>query len=118
MSRDDGSYGPIPSRTPLGMLSMPFNSTALPGLYCVGDSTFPGQVRVCFWCFWRCVRLFSPLHPSLNTTNTHKKKGVNAVVFSGFGCAHRAAVDLGLTPGWPLLDKAFGSLLGAVRDRA
>jgi prolycopene isomerase len=40
------------------MLSMPFNTTSIPGLYCVGDSTFPGQ-------------------------------GVNAVVFSGFGCAHR-----------------------------
>jgi hypothetical protein len=25
------------------MLSMPFNRTAIPGLYCVGDSTFPGQ---------------------------------------------------------------------------
>lgn len=37
------SYGPIPSRRPLGMLSMPFNRTAIQGLYCVGDSTFPGQ---------------------------------------------------------------------------
>lgn len=45
-------------RRPLGMLSMPFNTTSIKGLYCVGDSTFPGQ-------------------------------GVNAVVFSGFGCAHR-----------------------------
>jgi prolycopene isomerase len=22
---------------------MPFNRTSIPGLYCVGDSTFPGQ---------------------------------------------------------------------------
>lgn len=58
LNRSDGTYGPIPSRRPLGMLGMPFNRTAVPGLYCVGDSTFPGQ-------------------------------GVNAVVFSGFGCAHR-----------------------------
>lgn len=58
LNRSDGTYGPIPSRRPLGMLGMPFNRTAVNGLYCVGDSTFPGQ-------------------------------GVNAVVFSGFGCAHR-----------------------------
>jgi prolycopene isomerase len=45
LSREDGTYGPIPSRRPLGMLSMPFNTTSIPGLYCVGDSTFPGQVR-------------------------------------------------------------------------
>lgn len=43
LNRADGSYGPIPSRRPLGMLSMPFNRTAVRGLYCVGDSTFPGQ---------------------------------------------------------------------------
>ncbi|KAA6420961.1 MAG: carotene isomerase, partial [Trebouxia sp. A1-2] len=60
LNRADGSYGPIPSRRPLGMLGMPFNRTAVKGLYCVGDSTFPGQ-------------------------------GVNAVVFSGFGCAHSNA---------------------------
>ncbi len=59
----DGSYGPIPSRTPLGMMGMPFNTTEVEGLYCVGDSTFPGQ-------------------------------GVNAVVFSGFGCAHRCVDGL------------------------
>ena len=27
--RDDGSYGPIPSRRPLGMLGMPFNRTSV-----------------------------------------------------------------------------------------
>ncbi len=57
------------------------------GLYCVGDSTFPGQ-------------------------------GVNAVVFSGFGCAHRVACDLGMEPTWPLLDTGFTSLLGFARDRS
>lgn len=46
LGREDGTYGPIPSRRPLGMLSMPMNTTSIPGLYCVGDSTFPGQVRV------------------------------------------------------------------------
>ncbi len=61
LNRSDGTYGPIPSRRPAGMLGMPFNRTAVQGLYCVGDSTFPGQ-------------------------------GVNAVVFSGFGCAHRWAL--------------------------
>lgn len=65
LGRIDGTYGPIPSRKLLGLLGMPFNRTAIPGLYCVGDSTFPGQ-------------------------------GLNAVAFSGFACAHRIAVDLGL----------------------
>lgn len=65
LGREDGTYGPIPSRKLRGLLGMPFNRTAVPGLYCVGDSTFPGQ-------------------------------GLNAVAFSGFACAHRIAVDLGL----------------------
>eukprot|EP00955_Chlamydomonas_euryale_P029463 310678-Chlamydomonas_euryale.AAC.3 len=26
LNRDDGTYGPIPSRRPAGMLSMPFNT--------------------------------------------------------------------------------------------
>lgn len=65
LGRADGTYGPIPARKLLGLLGMPFNRTAIPGLYCVGDSTFPGQ-------------------------------GLNAVAFSGFACAHRVAVDLGL----------------------
>ncbi len=65
LGREDGTYGPIPRRKLMGLLGMPFNRTALPGLYCVGDSTFPGQ-------------------------------GLNAVAFSGFACAHRVAVDLGI----------------------
>ncbi|MEH1827578.1 MAG: carotenoid isomerase [Nostoc sp.] len=65
LGREDGTYGPIPRRNLWGLLNMPFNRTAIPGLYCVGDSTFPGQ-------------------------------GLNAVAFSGFACAHRIAVDLGL----------------------
>ncbi|MBW4541871.1 MAG: carotene isomerase [Myxacorys chilensis ATA2-1-KO14] len=65
LGRDNGTYGPIPSRKLLGLLGMPFNRTAVSNLYCVGDSTFPGQ-------------------------------GLNAVAFSGFACAHRVAVDLGL----------------------
>jgi prolycopene isomerase len=65
LGRDDGTYGPIPKRKLAGLLGMPFNRTAISGLYCVGDSTFPGQ-------------------------------GLNAVAFSGFACAHRVAVDLGL----------------------
>jgi prolycopene isomerase len=43
LGRADGSYGPIPRRKLPGLLNMPFNRTAVPGLYCVGDSTFPGQ---------------------------------------------------------------------------
>ncbi|MCC5598353.1 carotenoid isomerase [Nostoc favosum] len=43
LGRQDGTYGPIPRRKLQGLLSMPFNRTAIPGLYCVGDSTFPGQ---------------------------------------------------------------------------
>ncbi len=65
LGRQDGTYGPIPARKLWGLLGMPFNRTAIAGLYCVGDSTFPGQ-------------------------------GLNAVAFSGFACAHRVAVDLGL----------------------
>lgn len=65
LGREDGTYGPIPRRKLMGLLGMPFNRTGIPGLYCVGDSTFPGQ-------------------------------GLNAVAFSGFACAHRVAVDLGL----------------------
>ena len=65
LGREDGTYGPIPRRKLMGLLGMPFNRTTVPGLYCVGDSTFPGQ-------------------------------GLNAVAFSGFACAHRIAVDLGL----------------------
>uniref|UniRef100_A0A7R9VHL1 prolycopene isomerase n=1 Tax=Chlamydomonas euryale TaxID=1486919 RepID=A0A7R9VHL1_9CHLO len=85
LNRDDGTYGPIPSRRPAGMLSMPFNTTDIEGLYCVGDSTFPGQ-------------------------------GVNAVVFSGFGCAHRALCDLGKEPTWPVVDKGFNALLRSLRN--
>jgi prolycopene isomerase len=66
LGREDGTYGPIPKRKLMGLLGMPFNRTSIPGLYCVGDSTFPGQ-------------------------------GLNAVAFSGFACAHRIAVDLGLS---------------------
>lgn len=65
LGREDGTYGPIPNKKLMGLLGMPFNRTSIPGLYCVGDSTFPGQ-------------------------------GLNAVAFSGFACAHRVAVDLGL----------------------
>ncbi|MEB3230357.1 MAG: carotenoid isomerase [Leptolyngbyaceae bacterium] len=65
LGRIDGTYGPIPARQLMGLLGMPFNRTAIKGLYCVGDSTFPGQ-------------------------------GLNAVAFSGFACAHRVGVDLGL----------------------
>ncbi|NES68942.1 MAG: carotene isomerase, partial [Okeania sp. SIO2D1] len=68
LNREDGTYGPIPRRKLKGLLAMPFNRTAIPGLYCVGDSTFPGQ-------------------------------GLNAVAFSGFACAHKVAVDLGLKKG-------------------
>jgi prolycopene isomerase len=43
LGREDGTYGAIPRRKLMGLLNMPFNRTAIPGLYCVGDSTFPGQ---------------------------------------------------------------------------
>jgi len=43
LGRMDGTYGPMP-RYPLpGLIPMPLNRTSVPGLYCVGDSTFPGQ---------------------------------------------------------------------------
>lgn len=43
LGRQNGTYGPIPQRKLLGLLGMPFNRTTISHLYCVGDSTFPGQ---------------------------------------------------------------------------
>ncbi|MGD1904775.1 MAG: carotenoid isomerase [Leptolyngbyaceae cyanobacterium] len=43
LGRREGTYGPMPARQLPGLLTMPFNRTAVTGLYCVGDSTFPGQ---------------------------------------------------------------------------
>ncbi|XP_021858982.1 prolycopene isomerase, chloroplastic [Spinacia oleracea] len=43
LARDSGTYGPMPRSIPKGLLGMPFNTTAIDGLYCVGDSCFPGQ---------------------------------------------------------------------------
>ncbi|PWA98413.1 carotenoid isomerase [Artemisia annua] len=43
LARDSGTYGPMPRNVPKGLLGMPFNTTAGYGLYCVGDSCFPGQ---------------------------------------------------------------------------
>nr|ALE33750.1 carotenoid isomerase [Erythranthe lewisii] len=43
LARDSGTYGPMPRGIPKGLLAMPFNTTAINGLYCVGDSCFPGQ---------------------------------------------------------------------------
>ncbi|MCS7293658.1 MAG: carotene isomerase [Gloeomargarita sp. SKYBB_i_bin120] len=43
LGRKDGTYGPMPRRVLPGLLPMPLNRTCIPGLYCVGDSTFPGQ---------------------------------------------------------------------------
>jgi len=43
LGRHQGSYGPVPALQLPGLLPMPFNRTAIGGLYCVGDSCFPGQ---------------------------------------------------------------------------
>ncbi|KAK8942106.1 hypothetical protein KSP40_PGU009579 [Platanthera guangdongensis] len=43
LARDSGTYGPMPRKVPKGLLGMPFNTTEISGLYCVGDSCFPGQ---------------------------------------------------------------------------
>ncbi|XP_020233134.1 prolycopene isomerase, chloroplastic isoform X2 [Cajanus cajan] len=43
LARVEGTYGPMPRRVPKGLLGMPFNTTGIDGLYCVGDSCFPGQ---------------------------------------------------------------------------
>ena len=43
LGRMGGTYGPIPALRLPGLLPMPFNRTGVPGLYCVGDSCFPGQ---------------------------------------------------------------------------
>ncbi|XP_057468083.1 prolycopene isomerase, chloroplastic-like [Actinidia eriantha] len=46
----NGTYGPMPRGTPKGLLGMTFNTTAIDGLYCVGDSCFPvqGVIAVAF----------------------------------------------------------------------
>ncbi len=43
LGRHQGSYGPIPSKRLAGLLPMQFNTTKIEGLFCVGDSCFPGQ---------------------------------------------------------------------------
>ena len=43
LGRMGGTYGPIPALRLPGLLPMPFNRTGIQGLYCVGDSCFPGQ---------------------------------------------------------------------------
>ena len=43
LNRFEGSYGPIPNKKLFGLLPMPFNTTNIKNLYCVGDSCFPGQ---------------------------------------------------------------------------
>ena len=43
LGRFEGSYGPIPNKKLFGLLPMPFNTTKIQNLYCVGDSCFPGQ---------------------------------------------------------------------------
>eukprot|EP00873_Tetraselmis_striata_P044416 jgi/Tetstr1/464680/TSEL_009432.t1 len=43
LGREDGTYGPIPAKRLNGMLGMPLSRTEIDGLYCCGDSTFPGQ---------------------------------------------------------------------------
>ena len=43
LGRFQGSYGPIPNGKLFGLLPMPFNTTKIKNLYCVGDSCFPGQ---------------------------------------------------------------------------
>eukprot|EP00873_Tetraselmis_striata_P045487 jgi/Tetstr1/465751/TSEL_010376.t1 len=43
--------------------------------------------------------------------------GVNAVVFSGFGCAHRVLCDIGMEKSWPLLDTGLNKMLSFFRQR-
>ena len=43
LGRHQGSYGPIPAIRLPGLLTMPFNTTGIKNLFCVGDSCFPGQ---------------------------------------------------------------------------
>ena len=43
LGRFQGSYGPVPAKRLSGLLPMPFNTTRIKNLFCVGDSCFPGQ---------------------------------------------------------------------------
>lgn len=65
-----------------------------------------------------CPPALNPAHLPPYQPPPTASQGVNAVVFSGFGCAHRVAVDIGMEPGWPVVDKAYKGLLNFVRDRS
>lgn len=55
LGRSQGSYGPIPALRLPGLLTMPLNRTAVGGLYCVGDSCFPGQgLNAVAFCGYGC----------------------------------------------------------------
>ena len=115
----------------------PPRSTSIPGLYCVGDSTFPGQGvnagarrlglgggsggTCCCQVDWRCASsaaLRPPTSLPCHCPRTHPPPSQPAVVFSGFGCAHRVLCDLGREPTLPGIDEGYNALLAAVRDRA
>lgn len=63
LGRMDGTYGPIPQRKLMGLLGMPFNSTAIANLYCVGDSTFPAQgLNAVAFSGFACAHLIATRH--------------------------------------------------------
>lgn len=146
------------------MLSMPFNTTSIPGLYCVGDSTFPGQgvnavvfsgfgcahrweggceakgqgVVGCWcrghwrmlptaaapsWGMWWRTHATNATHLTVRAQLRHRYSVVSLGYLLlkhpvGCCCCCRVAVDLGMEPGWPAVDKAYNALLNFVRDRS
>ncbi len=63
LGRIDGTYGAIPRRKLMGLLGMPFNSTVIKNLYCVGDSTFPAQgLNAVAFSGFACAHLIATRH--------------------------------------------------------
>ena len=67
-------WGPVLSRGSTGLFGMPFNTTDVGSLVCVGDSTFPGQgVNACV-CgleslrLMRSMRSMRSMRPELDPT--------------------------------------------------
>ncbi|KAF9664838.1 hypothetical protein SADUNF_Sadunf16G0059600 [Salix dunnii] len=114
LARDKGTYGPMPRKTPKGLLGMPFNTTAVDGLYCVGDSCFPGQgvIAVAFsgvMCAHRVAADIGKLE-----TFSHSK----SVLILGLSGSADHLREHGIEKKSPVLDAALLRLLGWLRTLA